>query len=102
MPSDSFLKDMKYFEQYINKVVLRSFFVKYSGDPILGRLTKRTIPEYGPPLASPKFVPIHIMYCQIQKADRPAIRDTDHAFSVPNYKRTKKTDHPQEQKNSHF
>ena len=27
------------------------------------------------------------MYYQIQKADRPAIRDTDHPFSVPNHKR---------------
>ena len=34
------------------------------------RLTKRTVPEYGPPLASPQFFPIHIMYYQIQKADR--------------------------------
>ena len=68
------------------------------------RLTKRTIPEYGSPLASPNFFPIHIMYYEIQKADRPAIRDTDHLFSVLNYKRTQKMDHPQELKksNSHF
>ena len=32
------------------------------------------------------------MYYQIQKADRPAIRDTDHPFRVPNHKRTRKTD----------
>ena len=38
------------------------------------------------------------MYYQIQKADRPAIRDTDHPFSVPNHKRTRKTDQPQLQK----
>ena len=66
--------------------------VKYSGDPVSDRLTKRTIPEYGPPFFSPKYFPIHIMYYQIQKADRPAIRDTDHPFSVPNHKRTRKTD----------
>ena len=64
----------------------------YSGDPVSDRLTKRTIPEYGPPFVSPKYFPIHIMYYQIQKADRPAIRDTDHPFSVPNHKRTRKTD----------
>ena len=29
-----------------------------------------------------QFFPIHIMPYQIQKADRPAIRDTDHPFSV--------------------
>ena len=63
-----------------------------SGDPVSDRLTKRTIPEYGPPFFSPKYFPIHIMYYQIQKADRPAIRDTDHPFSVPNHKRTRKTD----------
>ena len=68
------------------------------GDPVSERLTKRTIPEYGPPLAGPKVFPIHIMYYQIQKADRPLTRDTDHSFPVPNHKRTKKTDHPQEQK----
>ena len=64
----------------------------YSGDPVSDRLTKRTIPEYGPPFFSPKYFPIHIMYYQIQKADRPAIRDTDHPFSVPNHERTRKTD----------
>ena len=32
------------------------------------------------------------MYYQIQKADRPAIRDTDQPFSVPNHKSTQKTD----------
>ena len=32
------------------------------------------------------------MYYQIQKADRPAILDTDHPFSVANHKRTRKTD----------
>ena len=64
----------------------------YSGDPVSDRLTKRTIPEYGPTFFRPKYFPIHIMYYQIQKADRPAIRDTDHPFSVPNHKRTRKTD----------
>ena len=48
----------------------------YSGDPVSGRLTKRTIPKYGLPLASPKCVPIHIMYYQIQKA-KPT-RDSGH------------------------
>ena len=38
------------------------------------------------------------MYYQIQKADQPAIRDTDHPFSVPNHKKTQKTDQPQQQK----
>ena len=52
----------------------------YSGDLVSDRLTKRTIPEYGPPFFSPKYFPIHIMYSQIQKADRPAIRDTDPLF----------------------
>ena len=64
----------------------------YTWDPVSDRLTKRTIPEYTPPFFSPKYFPIHIMYYQIQKADRPAIRDTDHTFSVPNHKRTRKTD----------
>ena len=32
------------------------------------------------------------MYHQIQKADRPAIRDTDHPFSVRNHKKIRKTD----------
>ena len=36
------------------------------------------------------------MYYQIQKADQPTIRDTDHPFSIPNQKKTQKTD--QEQK----
>ena len=61
-------------------------------DLVSDRLTKRTIPEYGPPFFSPKYFPIHIMYSQIQKADRPAIRDTDHPFSVSNHKRIRKTD----------
>ena len=72
--------------------------LKYSGDPVSDRLTKWTIPEYGPPIFSPKFVPIHIMYYYIQKANRPAIRDRDHPFSVPNHKRTRRTDQPQQQK----
>ena len=54
------------------------------------RFTKRNIPEYGQSFDCPKFFPIHIMYYQIQKADRPAIRDTNHPFSVPNYKRSQK------------
>ena len=48
--------------------------------------------EYGPLFFSPKYFPVYIMYYQIQKADRPAIRVTDHPFSVPNHKRTRKTD----------
>ena len=68
--------------------------ISYSGDSVSDRLTKRTIPEYRPPFYSPKYFPIHIMYRQIQKANRPAIRDTDHPFSVPNHKRTRKTDQP--------
>ena len=73
----------------------------YSGDPVSDRLTKRAIPEYGPPFFSPEYFTIHIMYYQIQKADRPAIRDTDHPFSVSNHKRTRKTDQ-QKNNNSHF
>ena len=74
-----------------SKYVLSSYCsLQYSGDPVLDRLTKRTIPEYGPPFFSSKYFPIHIMYYQIQKADRPAIWDTDHPFSVPNHKRTRK------------
>ena len=46
------------------------------------------------------FVPIHIMYYQIQKADQPTIRDTDHPFSIPNQKKTQKTDHPKSKKKS--
>ena len=64
----------------------------YSGDPVSDRLTKRTIPEYGPPFFSPKYFSIHIMYNQIQNADRPAIWDTDHPFSVLNHERTRKPD----------
>ena len=60
----------------------------YSGNPVSDRLTKGTIPKYGPPLASPKFFPIR--YYQIQKGDRPASQDTDHSFSVSNHKKTKK------------
>ena len=74
---------------YINNIVQ---LLKYSGDPVSDRFTKRTIPEYGPPFFSPKYFPIHIMYYQIQKADRPAIQDTDHPFSVLNHKRSRKTD----------
>ena len=77
-----------------NEVKAMSFrppLYTYSGDPLSDRLTKRTIPEYGPPFFSPKYFPIHIMYYQIHKADWPAIRDTDHLFSVPNHKRTRKT-----------
>ena len=81
----------KYCEFVIVKTNLKYRYIfNYSGDPVLDRLTKRTIPEYGPPFFSPKYFPIHIMYYQIQKADRPAIRDTDHPFSVPNHKRTRK------------
>ena len=36
------------------------------------------------------------MYYQIQKVDPPAIRDTDHPFSVPNKKKTRKTDQQKE------
>ena len=64
----------------------------YSGDPVSDRFTKRTILEYGPPFFIPKYFSIHILYYHIQRADRPAIRDTDHPFSVPNRKRTRKTD----------
>ena len=75
-----------------------NFRAIYSGDPVSDGLTKRTIPEYGPPFFSPKYFPIHIMYYQIQKADRP--RFTDLPFSVPNHKRTRKTD--QQKKKSPF
>ena len=51
----------------------------------------RTASQSGPSrntdLLFPKYSLIHIMYYQIQKVDRPAIRDTDHPFSVPNHKR---------------
>ena len=63
--------------------------IEIQGSPGIG--PSRTIPEYGPPFFSPKYFPIHIMYYQFRKADRPAIRDTNHPFSVPNHKRTKKT-----------
>ena len=67
-----------------------------SGNPVSDHLTKCTILEYGPPSASPIFFLIHMMYYQIQKADRPEIRDTDHPSSILNHKNT---DHPQQQKN---
>ena len=68
--------------------------VAYRGDPVADRLTKRTIPEYGPLLSSPNFFSIHIMFYQTQKADRPAIRETDHPVSVSNHKSTKKRTTP--------
>ena len=40
------------------------------------------------------------MYYQIQKAERPAIRDTDHPFTVPNQRRTQNAAQPQKQKKS--
>ena len=52
-------------------------------------------PGIGPPHKANLFsVPIHKMYYHVQKADRPTIRDTDHPFSVPNHRRTRKTDQP--------
>ena len=63
--------------------------------------TASQTPEYGPLFFSPIFFPIHIIYYQIQKADRPAIRGTDHPFPVPNHKRTRKTDQPQQQNKIH-
>ena len=83
---------------YARKCVL--FIIQWRPD--MDRLTKRTIPEYRPPFFNPNFFPIHIMYYQIQKVDRPAIRDMDHPFSVPNHKRTRKTDQPQKQKKFTF
>ena len=77
---------------YLQLMSAGDLTLQYSGDPVSDRLTKRTIPEYEPPFFSPKYFPIHIMYNQIQKADRLAIRDTDHHFSVSNHKRTRKTD----------
>ena len=66
----------------------------YSGDPVSDRLTKRTIPEYGPPFFSPKYFPIHIhvMYYQIQKADRPQFGTQTTLFQSQIIIRTKKMD----------
>ena len=77
-------------------------YIGYSGDPVSNRLTKWTIPEYGPPFFSPNFFPIYIKYYQIQKADRPAIRDTDHPFSVPNHKILEKQTPKAKKNHSHF
>ena len=38
-----------------------SCIFNYSGYPVSDRLTKRTIPEYGPPFFSHKYFPIHII-----------------------------------------
>ena len=51
----------------------------------------RTASQSGPPEIRTKFFPIYIIYYQIQKADRPAIRDTDHPFQSQIIKGLKKT-----------
>ena len=58
----------------------------YSGDPVSDRLTKRTIPEYGPPFFSPKYFPAHIMYIRFRKGTDPRFGSRTTLFSPKSQK----------------